>query len=187
MELVIRIGKFFYNSLQIFLVFAAILLVIYIFVLEPHQVDGISMFPTFHNGDLLLSYLLPVRFDQLKRGDVVVFNSPTEEDKLFIKRVIAIPGERIMVQNGGVYINGAKFDESAYLAPTVMTYGGASIPDGQQITVPQGDLVVMGDNRENSSDSRAWGPLDKKKLIGKSIMRVWPLNTIEIIKNPMKN
>jgi signal peptidase I len=187
MEIIKKVALFLYDGLQTLLLVAAVILVIYIFVLEPHQVDGISMFPTFHNSDLLLSYLLPVRFDQLKRGDVVVFNSPVEPDKLYIKRIIALPGETVKVQDGGVYINGQRFDESAYLNPDVMTYGGAFLQDGMERAVPPGSLVVMGDNRPNSSDSRAWGFLDKKKLIGKSVMRIWPVQSFEFITNPLKN
>src|SRR6476469_6852916 len=98
MEAVKKVAIFLYDALQTFLLVAAFFLVIYIFLLDPHQVDCLSMFLTFHNSDLLLSYLLPVRFDQLKRGDVVVFNAPTEPGKLFIKRIIALPGETVMVK-----------------------------------------------------------------------------------------
>jgi signal peptidase I len=186
MELFRKTAIFLYDGLQSLLLIAAVFLIIYIFVLEPHQVDGLSMFPTFHNSDILLSYLLPVRFDQLKRGDIVVFNAPVEADKLYIKRIIGLPGETIKVEDGGVYINGQKFDESSYLGADVMTYGGAFLQDGVERTVPIGDIVVMGDNRPGSSDSRAWGFLDKKKLIGKSIMRIWPLKDFEFIRNPLK-
>lgn len=186
MELLKKCAIFLYDALQSLLLLAAVLLVIYIFVLQPHQVDGLSMYPTFHNGDLLLSYLLPVRFDQLRRGDVVVFHSPNSADKLFIKRIIATVGETVMVQDGKVFVNGKLFDESSYLGPEVMTYGGAFMQDGLTVTVPQGTVVVMGDNRENSSDSRAWGFLDKKKLIGKSLMRVLPVKDFTFITNPLK-
>lgn len=183
MELLKRIAKFLYNSLQIFLVFAAFVLVVYIFVLQPHQVDGLSMSPTFHNGEILLSFLLPVRFNDLKQGDVVVFHSPTEQDRLFIKRIIGVPGETISLQDGKVYINGKKFDESSYLDSSVITYGSAFLAEGEVKRVPEGTFFVMGDNRENSSDSRSWGFLDYSKLIGKSIIRVWPF---EFITNPFK-
>lgn len=186
MELLGKIGKFLYDSLQVFLVIAAFFLVIYIFILQPHQVDGLSMSPTFHHSDILLSYLLPVRFNQLEKGDVVVFHSPNEADKLFIKRIIALPGDSVKVQEGSVFLNGEKLDESSYLASDVMTYGGAFLQDGEAKTVPDGTLVVMGDNRDNSADSRAWGFLDKQKLVGKSIIRLWPVNSFEIIKNPLK-
>lgn len=181
MEVFRKIAVFFYDALQTFLLIAAVFLVLYIFVIQVHEVSGISMFPTFHNRDYLLSYLLPVRFNDLKKGDVVVFKSPVEQDKLYIKRIIALAGDTVKVQDGVVFLNGTKLDESAYLDPEVMTYGGASFQDGIDRMVPEGTVVVMGDNRPNSSDSRAWGFLDKSKLVGKSVMRLWPF---EIIKNP---
>lgn len=187
MELLKKVALFLYDALQTILLISAVLLVIYVFILQPHQVDGQSMYPTFHNGDLLLSYLLPVRFDDLKKGDVVVFNSPVEADKLYIKRIIATSGDRVKVQDGRVYLNGELLDESSYLQPEVVTYGGAGMQDGEERVVPDGSVVVMGDNRENSSDSRAWGFLPKTKLIGKSLLRIWPFNNFEIIKNPLKN
>lgn len=182
-----KAALFLYDALQTVLLIAAVLLVMYIFVLQPHQVDGQSMYPTFHNGDLLLSYLLPVRFDDLKRGDVVVFNSPVEADKLYIKRIIAVPGDRVKVQDGRVYLNGQLLDESSYLKPEVVTYGGAGMQDGDERVVPDGFVTVMGDNRENSSDSRAWGFLPKTKLIGKSLLRLLPLKDFQFITNPLKN
>lgn len=186
MDLFRKIAVFLYDALQSVLIVAAVFLVIYIFVLQPHEVSGLSMFPTFQNRDYLLSYLLDVRFDKLKKGDIVVFKSPVEQDKLYIKRIIAISGDKIKVQEGGVYLNGKKLDESSYLQPDVMTYGGAFLQDGVDQTVPVGTVVVMGDNRPGSSDSRAWGFLDKKKLVGRSTMRIWPISTFEIIHNPFK-
>lgn len=175
-----------YDGLQTFLLIAAVILVFYIFVIQVHEVSGLSMYPTFNNKDFLLSYLLPVRFDDLKKGDVVVFKSPVEQDKLYIKRIIATAGDTVKVQDGGVYLNGLKLDESAYLKPEVMTYGGASFQDGIDNVVPAGFVAVMGDNRGGSSDSRAWGFLDKKKLVGKSVIRIWPIKDFEFIKNPFK-
>lgn len=186
MELFRKIAIIFYDGLQGILLVAAVFLVIYIFIIQFHEVSGLSMYPTFNNHDLLLSYLIPVRFDSLKKGDVVVFKSPVEQDKLYIKRIIATPGDTVKVQDGRVYLNGTLLDESAYLQPDVMTYGGAAFQDGVDQRVPEGAVVVMGDNRPNSSDSRAFGFLDKSKLIGKSVVRVWPLNTFEFIHNPFK-
>lgn len=186
MDVFRKIAVFLYDALQGILVVAAVFLVIYIFVLEPHEVSGLSMFPTFQNHDYLLSYLPDVRFDKLKKGDIVVFKSPVEQDKLYIKRIIATAGDTIKVQDGGVYLNGVKLDENAYLDSSVMTYGGAFLQDGIEQIVSVGTVVVMGDNRPNSSDSRAWGFLDKKKLVGRSTIRIWPISTFEIIHNPFK-
>ena len=186
MDLFRKIAVVFYDGLQTILLIAAVFLVLYIFVVEPHEVSGLSMYPTFNNHDFLLSNLLAVRFHELKHGDVVVFKSPVEVDKLYIKRIIGMPGDRVKVQDGKVYLNGTLLDESGYLKSDVVTYGGASLQDGIEYVVPAGDLVVMGDNRPNSSDSRAWGFLDEEKLIGRSTIRMWPLNTFEFIHNPFK-
>lgn len=186
MELFRKIAVFFYDALQSILLIAAVFLVLYIFIIQVHEVSGLSMYPTFNNRDYLLSYLLPVRFDDLKKGDIVVFKSPVEQDKLYIKRIMALPGDRVKVQDGSVYLNGTKLDESAYLQPDVLTYGGASFQDGMEQVVPQGTVVVMGDNRPNSSDSRAWGFLDKSKLVGKSVVRIFPMQDFEFIHNPFK-
>ena len=183
MELFRKIAVFFYDALQTLLLIAAVFLVLYIFIIQVHEVSGLSMYPTFNNRDYLLSYLLPVRFDDLKKGDIVEFKSPVEQDKLYIKRIMALPGDRVKVQDGSVYLNGTKLDESAYLQSDVLTYGGASFQDRLEQVVPQGTVVVMGDNRPNSSDSRAWGFLDKSKLVGKSVARIWPFS---FIQNPFK-
>lgn len=142
------------------------------------------MFPTFHDQDLLLSNLLAVKQHKLVRGDVIVFHSPTEPEKLYIKRIIALPGETVQLLGGHVYVNGELFDESLYLKPDVMTYGEAYMRDNDTITVPEYTFFVMGDNRPNSSDSREWGPLKETAIVGRSMVRFWPIKDFEIIHNP---
>ncbi len=179
----------FLDVSQTILFGASFLLVIYIFVLQPHQVSGSSMFPTFKDQELLFSYLLDVQFHNLRRGDVVVFHAPpaSEADKLYIKRIIGIPGDSIRVEGGLVYLNNKRLDETTYLKPEVPTYGGSSLKDGETKIVPQNNYFVMGDNRPYSSDSRAWGFVTYSKLIGRSAARFWPFNTFTIIKrNPYK-
>lgn len=186
-DLLKKIYFFILDSLQAILIFCGFLLVLYAFVIRPHEVSGQSMFPTFKDKELLLSNLLAVKFNSLKKGDVVVFEAPYEKDKLFIKRIIALPGDRVMVANGSVYLNGQLLDESAYLKPEVKTYGGAFFQDNTELVVPEGTVVVFGDNRPHSSDSREWGFLENKKLIGRSTVRIWPKDTFSLIKNPFGN
>lgn len=175
----------FLDSAQTILFFAAILLMVYMFVIQPHQVDGLSMYPTFHHQEWLLSYLVDAKLRNFKRGDVVVFHAPDEEDKLYIKRIIGLPGDTVRLENGGVYLNGGKLDESAYLDSSVSTFGGSTVAEGKEVTVPEDQLFVMGDNRSYSLDSRAWGFLPYNKLIGRSVIRIWPINTLKVIKrNP---
>jgi signal peptidase I len=184
MEFLKRVGTFFLDSIQAVLILASILMVLYAFVIQPHEVSGNSMHPTFKDKEFLLSYLLDVKRDKYQVGDVIVFHSPVEVDKLYIKRIIGVPGDSIMVLDGGVYNNNVRMDESAYLSSEVRTSSGSSFPEGVAVVVPEGKLVVMGDNRPGSSDSREWGVLDKKKVIGRSVVRILPFSEFGLIKNP---
>jgi signal peptidase I len=171
----------FLDTSQFILFFVAIMLIAYMFILQPHEVSGLSMYPTFKNKDFLLSYLVDVRINNIRHGDVVVFHSPVEEDKLYIKRVIGLPKDTIKLEGGAVYRNGDKVDESEYLDDSVPTFGGSFISDGKEVTVSENTLIVMGDNRPYSSDSRAWGLLPYSELIGRSLLRFWPVSTFTLI------
>jgi len=187
MEILKKIYFFTLDTLQTILLAASIFLVIYIFFFRPFQVSGESMFPTFKDKEYILTNLISLRFDLPHRGDVIVFKAPPDREKDYIKRVIGLPGDTIELKEGYVYINGKKLNESAYLSNSVMTYGGAGdsyLKDDEVKTVPPNDFVVMGDNRPNSSDSRAWGLLNKNDLIGKSFFVYWPLNQMRLVKNP---
>jgi len=184
MEILKKIYSFFIDTMQTVLLAASIFLVIYIFLFRPFQVSGDSMFPTFKNGEYILTDLISLRFGTLQRGDVIVFIAPPDHEKDFIKRVIGLPGETVMLHDGFVYINGNKLDESAYLGPDVRTYGGAFLRNDQSLVVPPGEYFVMGDNRLYSSDSREWGLLSRSAVIGKSLFVYWPVNAMRLVKNP---
>lgn len=179
-----KIYAFIVDTLQTLLLAASIFLVIYAFVARPFQVSGESMYPTFKNNEYILTNLIGLRLTELKKGDVVVFKAPTDPDKDFIKRVMAVPGDSVTLADGFVYVNGQRVDESKYLSLDVRTYGGASIREGETLIVPEGKVVVMGDNRANSSDSREWGLLDQKDIIGKSFYVYWPLTDMRLVANP---
>jgi len=184
MEIAKKIYSFFIDTLQTILLAASIFLVIYIFLFRPFQVSGESMYPTFKNKEYILTSLISLRFEDPKRGDVIVFKAPTDNEKDFIKRVIGIPGDTVSLKDGFVYVNDSKLDERAYLADTVRTYGGSFLREGQPVTVPPGSYLVMGDNRPYSSDSREWGWLTKKDIIGKSFFVYWPVTNMHLIENP---
>jgi len=177
----------FLDTSQFILFFVAIMLIAYMFILQPHEVSGLSMYPTFKNKDFLLSYLVDVRINNIRHGDVVVFHSPVEEDKLYIKRVIGLPKDTIKLEGGAVYRNGDKVDESEYLDNSVPTFGGSFISDGKEVIVSENTLIVMGDNRPYSSDSRAWGLLPYSELIGRSLLRFWPVSTFTLIRRDPYN
>lgn len=128
--------------------------------------------------------LISLKVGDPVRGDVIVFKAPTDNEKDFIKRVIGLPGDSVMVKDGFTYVNGKKLDESPYLKDDVRTYGGNFLHEGQPFTVPVGSYIVFGDNRPFSSDSREWGLLTRKAIIGRSVFVYWPLNVIRTVHNP---
>lgn len=184
MSLLRKVYSILVDAVQSLLIAAAIFLVIYQFILRPFQVKGDSMYPNFFNDSYVLTNVISLRFQNPKLGDVIVFKAPPDPEKAFIKRVIAAPGDTIMVQNGQVFLNGKLLDESAYLKSTVKTNPGAFLKEGQELRVPDGEYFVMGDNRTFSSDSREWGFVKNDMLTGYSFFVYWPVSEAKIVKNP---
>lgn len=144
-------------------------------VAPTYAIEGESMSPTYHNGNRVIlngAY----RFQTPHRGDVIVFDPPVQSDEPYIKRVIGLPGDHVAIENGAVTINGVALDED-YLQGVHTTCFHTAYCD---ITVPEGMVYVLGDNRPNSSDSRLFGPVDEDAIIGKVMVSIWPPNAISI-------
>lgn len=184
MEILRKIYAFLLDSVQTFLIAAAVFLVIYVFFFRPFEVKGESMHPTLYNNEYVLTNLLGMRFSDPKLGDIIVFEAPNEPEKDFIKRVIGGPGDQVLVKNGEIYINGRILDQTAYLDPSIQTQGGAFLKEGIEVIVPDNQFLVMGDNRGYSSDSREWGFIKRPSIIGTSFFVYWPLVRMKIIRNP---
>jgi len=152
--------------------------------MRPFEVSGDSMFPTYKNGEYILTNLISLKFESPKRGDVIVFQAPEDEDKDYIKRVIGVPGDTVMIANNKVYINGSILDEDSYISDTVQTPPGRFLEDGETVQIPENSFVVMGDNRPHSSDSREWGFLPEEDIIGRSFFVYWPPTNMRTVKNP---
>lgn len=163
--------------IQTLVVFAAIGTAIYLFIAQPHKVSGASMFPNFKDGDYIITDKVSYKIGNPERGDIVVFHNPNEESQDFIKRVIGVPGDRVKVESGRVYVNDKLLTEP-YLQTEVVTNPGAFLQDGSEVIVPEGRFLVFGDNRLLSSDSRAWGFITKEEIIGKVFLRYWPQDAI---------
>lgn len=177
-----KIYTFFLELVESAVIAGAIFVAIYYFLFRPFQVSGNSMFPTYKDGEYTLTTVkLLLNTSSLKRGDVIVFESPTNQERDFIKRIIGLPGDQISIINGFIYVNNKKLDESAYLAPNV-TSGIIRFTTDQTITVPLNNFFVLGDNRPGSSDSREWGFVSKDKIIGKTVLVYWPLTKVRIVK-----
>lgn len=158
--------------LTLMFVLPFIFLIIYIFFFRPFQVSGAAMSPNYTNGQYFLSKIKHGDGD-LKRGEVIVFRAPDNPEKDYFKRVIAISGDKIMFKNGDVYLNDQPLDESKYLDSSVETTAGSFIKENLAVTVPEGYYFVMGDNRPNSNDSREFGFVPQKNIIGKFLFCYW--------------
>lgn len=180
MELLRRAFVFTFDILESIVVALAIFVVIYLFLFQPHQVKGASMFPNFHDGEYILTDKISYRFHEPERGDVIVFKSPQNEDIDFIKRIIALPGDKVRIVQNAYYINGLKLDEP-YIPPENVLYPGSFLKEGHEFIVSPQQYFVSGDNRPRSSDSREWGPIDRSRIIGKSVFRYWPLSKVGLI------
>ena len=185
MMLVLRkIYSFLVDSVQTFLIAAAVFLVIYAFLFRPFEVKGDSMYPNFHDQEYVITNLIVLRFQAPKLGDVIVFKAPPDPTKDYIKRVIGMPGDTVSLKDGDVYLNGKLLDQSAYLKSDIKSYGGNFLADGDSVKVPTDEYFVMGDNRPYSSDSREWGLVKKDEIVGESMFVYWPLNRMRLVKNP---
>jgi signal peptidase I len=143
------------------------------FAVQAVHVEGLSMFATLDDNDYLIANKIDYRLHAPQRGDIIILRPPTNNSTDFIKRIIALPGERILISDGIVYINGHKLDEP-YLPEAWVTLNNLYGPDG--VVVPPNDYFVMGDNRNRSEDSRSFGFISRDSIDGRAWFRIWPLN-----------
>lgn len=183
MELFKRLVNFFMDILETVAFVGSIFIVVYLFLLQPHQVRGASMDDSFHNGQYILTSKISYRLSSPKRGDVVVFVSPKNKDIDFIKRVVGLPGETVVVKQGQIFINNEALSEH-YAKTKTETFPGGFLQDETPVTIPQGFYFVLGDNRARSSDSREFGFVPQSAIIGKVFFRYFPPNVVGPIKNP---
>lgn len=174
---------FVFDILQTIVLSAAIFVIIYLFAGQPHLVRGSSMEPNFHNGDYILTEKVSYRFSGPKRGDVIIFKAPNRPDADYIKRVIGLPGEKIKVVAGKIYVNGKPLEEQ-YEPTEFQTFSGRFLKENEEYSVPSGEYFVFGDNRSHSSDSREFGPVKKDTIIGRALIRYWPAPRFGPIQTP---
>ena len=146
----------------------AIAMLVQFFLLKPFTIHQISMKPTLHEGDRILLNRLVYHFRDPKSGDVVVFHSPVNADEDLVKRIVAVAGDRVAIHDGSLYVNGVALDEPYLLE---QSFRG----EYPETTIPQGHVFVMGDNRNNSGDSRLFGPISADSIIGGAFVIYWPI------------
>jgi signal peptidase I len=170
------------EALQPIVMAFAVFMMVYLFLVQPHKVDGSSMYPNFHDKEFILTDKISYRKSEPQRGDVIIFHAPPPFDSDFIKRVIGLPGESVMVKNNKVFINNKELPEP-YIPEGFPTSERSFLREGIPYIVPPDFYMVMGDNRNFSSDSREWGPISKNSIVGKAWFRYWPYDEIGLIKH----
>src|SRR4051812_35024920 len=147
-----------------------------IFLYEPVKVDGVSMLPGLQDQERIFINKFVYRWEPIERGDIVVFRYPRDTSKSFIKRVIAVGGDRIVIDKGRVYLNG-KLLREPYVPREF-----ADTKSTTEITVPLGEFFVMGDHRSMSDDSRDFGPVDDDFITGKAVFVYWPVAKLGLLR-----
>lgn len=185
-----EVSEFIWETLKVVIVALVIILPIRYFLIQPFFVKGTSMVPNFHDKEYILVDKWTYRLGRPNRGDVIIFKYPGDPSEYFIKRIIGLPGETVLIPGDDTvhifndrYPNGFILNETGYLPKENHTYCTGQTPwCGRKITLAAGEYFVMGDNREHSSDSRFFGPVNQSEFFsGLAWLRLWPLNEISFI------
>jgi len=170
----------------VFLAFGMYLLLNY-FVFNLHNVDGDSMLPTLRDKEYLITNKIANRAGY-ERGDIVIFKYPKMPSKEFVKRLIGLPGEKIKIQNSKVTIYNNEHPDGfilneLYLSEDILTTQNTFLKEGVVLEIPPNNFFVMGDNRGVSSDSRQWGFVPRKNMVGRAELVIWPVTRFVVLNN----
>lgn len=174
------IKDFVWDLVKIIVISLAIILPIRYYLIQPFVVKGSSMEPNFSDGDYLIINEIGYRFEDPKRGDVIVFKYPKDLSQYYIKRIIGLPGETIEVKEGKVKISSDNYNETIELKEPYLTAG--LTPGNTKVSLKSDEYFALGDNRFASSDSRVWGVLPRKDIIGKTWLRGLPIAKAQVFR-----
>ena len=161
---------------------AALALAIRTFIVAPFKIPSGSMRPTLIEGDRILVNKFLYRFRQPQRGDIIVFRYPEEPKRPFIKRLVAVGGDTVEIRDGQVIVNGSPLNSSGIFSHNHYYNQGPNGQEGVAVQVPDGALFVLGDNSASSHDSRFWGFVPRRLLIGKALCIFWPVGRWRLLK-----
>lgn len=152
------------------------------FLIQPFLVSGASMEPNFFSGDYLLIDEVTYRLRPPERGEIVVFRYPQDEKSFFVKRIIGLPGERLKFRNGEIIVFSEKYPNGFTLNESYLPAGAET--SGQEVSVNENEYFVLGDNRLRSFDSRNWGKLPQRDIVGLVRLRLWPIDKVLAVERP---
>jgi len=180
-----EVVEFIWETAKVVLIALVIIIPVRYYLVQPFFVKGSSMIPNFRDKEYILVDKLSYRIGRPERGDVVVFRYPDNPQEYFIKRIIGLPGERVVVGSNKITVFNDRYPDG-YVMPENDLYlpkENPTYPKGSQTTwdIPEDSYFVMGDNREHSSDSRVFGPVARSYFAGRAWIRLWPLNMIEMV------
>ncbi len=178
--------KFFASILEILEIAVVAIVAVFViksFLVQPFLVSGSSMIPTFSNGDYLLIDELTYRVRAPERGEVIVFKYPNNSSTYFIKRIIGLPNEKLVIHNGTITVTNAENPQGVELQEGYLPHGFAS-NGTREFTLKGNEYLVLGDNRSASFDSRSWGTLNRSDVIGLVRLRLWPINEFKAFAAP---
>lgn len=163
--------RLFLESVQFLLIAFILVFGLRTFIAQPFIVSGASMVPTFQDKQYLIIDELTYRFREPARGEVIVFRYPRDPSKFFIKRIVALPNETIIINDGKVMIKSKENEDILFTEPYIE---GETIKNMSRV-LGESEYFVLGDNREESSDSRIWGPVEKNLIVGRAFVRLLPV------------
>ena len=176
-----ELKDFSFDTIKIVVISLIIIIGIRSFVMQPFFVNGQSMEPNFHDGDYIIVNEIGYRFDDPKRGDIVIFHYPNDPSQFFIKRIIGLPGEKIEIKNNEITVYNKEHSDGFTIDESYIPRSAIILKDYSQ-ELKNDEYYVLGDNRMASSDSRVWGVLERHYIVGKAWIRAWPFNNFSIFK-----
>ncbi len=180
--------EFLLDIVKLILISLAIILPIRYFLFQPFYVNGASMEPTFQNHEYLLVDEISYRFREPERGEVVVFRYPNDPQDYYIKRLIGLPGETVVIKDGHILITDqdgqtVQLEEDEYLSDYIQTIATSDAP----VALGDDEYFVLGDNRNGSKDSRSFGAVKRSYIIGRVFFRGWPIDRLSTFQTPAYN
>ncbi len=168
-------------SILVYTVIAvALAITIRMFIAAPYLVAGPSMEPTFQNSDYLIADRLSYVFSSPQRGDVIIFKIPVNQGETLIKRIVGIPGDTVSLSDDTVTITNTEHPEGVALSEPYLDHADLGGASGMEVTLAADEYFVLGDNRKVSFDSRLWGALPRKNIIGRAFVRLYPVSEISV-------
>jgi len=182
-----RMGKrtifdYLLDFIEILIIGATIFLLVYLFVGQLLEVTGDSMEPALSDKEQVIAEKLSTRFKPLERGEIIIFKHPEQHSRLLIKRVVGLPGEKIKIMDGQVFINDKVLTEP-YLKPGTTINGNKMIIEGSDYNINERSYILMGDNRDKSSDSRSLGAIREELIVGRAMLVYYPFNSVRLIEH----